>query len=73
MQMHAAGGMGNEESSPPMWSAGHDCRKLVVTARKAESGPALGRVRAATCERLQEVANRLGVRRLVNLGRCPAR
>jgi hypothetical protein len=32
-----------------------------------------GSVLAATCDRLQEVANRLGVRRLVNLGRCPAR
>jgi hypothetical protein len=32
-----------------------------------------GRVLAATCHRLQEFANRMGVRRLVNLGRCPAR
>jgi hypothetical protein len=36
-------------------------------------GRLFGRVLAATCDRLQEVANRLGVRRLVNLGRCPAR
>ena len=40
---------------------------------KLTQGRLLGRVLAATCERLQEVANRLGVRRLVNLGRCSAR
>jgi hypothetical protein len=40
---------------------------------KLNQGRLFGRVLAATCERLQEVANRLGVRRLVNLGRCPAR
>ena len=40
---------------------------------KLSQGRLFGRVLAATCDRLQEVANRLGVRRLVNLGRCPAR
>jgi hypothetical protein len=40
---------------------------------KLKQGRLLGRVLAATCERLQAVANQLGVRRLVNLGRCPAR
>jgi hypothetical protein len=40
---------------------------------KLSKGRLLGRVLAATCVRLQEVANRLGVRSLVNLGRCPAR
>jgi hypothetical protein len=32
-----------------------------------------GRVFAATRDRLLEVANRLGLRRLASLGRCPAR
>ncbi len=40
---------------------------------KLSQGRLFGRVLATTCERLQEVANRLGVRRLVNLGRCPIR
>jgi hypothetical protein len=40
---------------------------------KLSQGRLFGRVVAATCDRLQEFANRLGVRRLVNLGRCPAR
>jgi hypothetical protein len=40
---------------------------------KLSQGRLFGRVLAATCDRLREVANRLGVRRLVNLGRCPAR
>jgi hypothetical protein len=40
---------------------------------KLSQGRLFGRVLAATCDWLQEVANRLGVRRLVNLGRCPAR
>ena len=40
---------------------------------KPSEGRLFRRVLAATCERLQDVANRLGVRRLVNLGRCPAR
>ena len=40
---------------------------------KLSQGRFFGHVLAATCERLQEVANRVGVRRLVNLGRCPAR
>jgi hypothetical protein len=40
---------------------------------KLSQGRLLGRVLPATCDRSQEVANRPGVRRLVNLGRCPAR
>jgi hypothetical protein len=40
---------------------------------KLSQGRLFGRVLAATCERLQELASRLGVRRLVNLGRCPVR
>jgi hypothetical protein len=40
---------------------------------KRTQGRLFGRVLAATCDRLQEFANRLGVRRLINLGRCPAR
>jgi hypothetical protein len=36
-------------------------------------GPFFGRVVAATRDRLKEFANRLGVRPLANLGRCPAR
>jgi hypothetical protein len=35
---------------------------------KLSQGRLFGRVLAATCERLQEVANRLGVSRLVNPG-----
>jgi hypothetical protein len=38
---------------------------------KLSQGRVFGRVVAATFDRLQEFANRLGVRRLVNLGRCP--
>jgi hypothetical protein len=40
---------------------------------KLSQGRLFGRALAATCDCLQEFANRLGVRRLVNLGRCPAR
>ena len=40
---------------------------------KLSQGRFFGRVFAATRDRLQEFANRLGVRRLANLGRCPAR
>jgi hypothetical protein len=40
---------------------------------KLSQGRFFGRVFAATHDRLQEFANRLGVRRLANLGRCPAR
>jgi hypothetical protein len=40
---------------------------------KLSQGRLFGRVLAATCERFREVASRLGVRRLVNLGRCPTR
>jgi hypothetical protein len=40
---------------------------------KLSQGRLFGRVLAATCDRLQEVANRLGVRRLVDLGRCATR
>jgi hypothetical protein len=36
-------------------------------------GRFFGWVFAATCDRLREFANRLGVRRLANLGRCPVR
>jgi hypothetical protein len=56
-------------------------RFLTVWARPPKAGGhgsqnqcrLFGRVLAATCDRLQEFANRMGVRRLVNLGRCPAR
>ena len=40
---------------------------------RLSQGRLFGRVLAATCERLQHIANALGVRRLVNLGGCPAR
>ena len=40
---------------------------------KLSQGRLFGRVFATTRDRLQEYANRLGVRRLANLGRCPAR
>jgi hypothetical protein len=40
---------------------------------KLSQGRLFGRVLAATCDRLQEVGIQLSVRRLVNLGRCPAR
>jgi hypothetical protein len=43
-----------------------------VRLARLSQGRLFGRVLAATCEHLQEVANQLGVRRLVNLGRCPA-
>jgi hypothetical protein len=44
-----------------------------VRLAKLGQGRLFGRVFAATRERLQQLASRLGVRRLVNLGRCPAR
>jgi hypothetical protein len=40
---------------------------------KLASGRFLGRFFAAQRERLRGVAERLGVRHLVNLGACPAR
>ena len=40
---------------------------------KLSQGRLFGRILAATCDRLQEFANGPGVRRLINLGRCPAR
>jgi hypothetical protein len=40
---------------------------------KLSQGRHFGRVPAATCDRLQEVANRPGVHRLVNLERYPVR
>jgi len=40
---------------------------------KLRGGGLLGRVFAASRERLREVAARLGVRHLANLGGCPAR
>jgi len=40
---------------------------------KLAQGPLFGRVFAATLDRMQEFARQMGVRRLVNLGRCPAR
>jgi hypothetical protein len=40
---------------------------------KLSQGRVFGRVLAATCERLQEIANQLGARPLVNLGPCAAR
>jgi hypothetical protein len=40
---------------------------------KLRQGRFFGRVFAATRQRLHEIADRLGVSRLANLGRCPAR
>jgi hypothetical protein len=40
---------------------------------KLSQGRLFGLVLTATRERLQEVVNRLGARRLVNLGSCPLR
>jgi len=40
---------------------------------KLTQGRLFGRVCAATLDRMQEFASQMGVRRLVNLGRCPAR
>jgi hypothetical protein len=42
-----------------------------VRLAKLGQGRPCGWVFAATCERLHQFANPLGVRRLVNLGRCP--
>ena len=52
---------------------GTDAESWWSRLAKLSQGRLFSRVLAATCDRLQEVANRLGVRRLVNLGRCPAR
>jgi hypothetical protein len=44
----------------------------VRVAKLGQGRRLFGRVFAGTYERLREIASRLGVRRLVNLGRCPA-
>jgi hypothetical protein len=44
-----------------------------VRLAKLSQGRFFGRVFAATRDRLREFADRLGVRRLANLRRCPAR
>jgi hypothetical protein len=69
MQTHAAaGGMRNGESSLGTTAEGWWSRLAKLSQCRL-----FGRVLAATCDRLQEFANRMGVRRRVNLGQCPAR
>ncbi len=53
-------------------TAGHDCGDLAGAAGKTEQGRLLGRFFAASRQRLRDVGQRLGLRRVPNLGGCPA-
>ena len=52
---------------------GTSAESLWARLARLSRGRLFGRVFAAACERVEELASRLGARRLVNLGRCPAR
>jgi hypothetical protein len=59
--------------SQPGLGLGTNARSWQVKMRKLRESRLLGRVFAASLVKLEEIAERLGVRYVVNLARCPAR